>query len=55
MVQRPLSAPARSAGRLGLFWKTAGLAQALNGSFTEAVQRDNKHVRTRTFVWLGKL
>jgi hypothetical protein len=28
--------------------------QALNGSFTEAVQRDNKHVRTRTFVWMGK-
>ena len=55
MVQRPLSAPARSAGRLSLFWKTAGLAQALNGSFTEAVQRDNKHVGTRTFVWLGKL
>ena len=35
--------------------KAAGLAQALNGSFTEAVQRDNKHVRTCTFVWLGKL
>jgi hypothetical protein len=32
-------------------WASAGL----NGSFTEAVQRDNKHVRTRTFVWLGKL
>jgi hypothetical protein len=27
---------------------------ALNASFTEAVQRDNKHVGTRTFVWVGK-
>ena len=27
---------------------------ALNASFTEAVQPDNKHVRTRTFVWMGK-
>ena len=27
---------------------------ALNASFTEAVQRDNKHVGTRTFVWMGK-
>ena len=27
---------------------------ALNASFTEAVQRDNKHVGNRTFVWVGK-
>ena len=30
------------------------LDAALNASFTEAVQRDNKHVRTRTFVWMGE-
>ena len=29
------------------------LDAALNASFTEAVQRDNKHVRTGTFVWMG--
>ena len=51
-VRRNADAAKMIQGALGI---AKLLDAALNASFTEAVQRDNKHVRTCTFVWMGEV